>query len=460
MNCGSQTCTWNQFDGGRSLLKIIGDVLAIASIPLSFQRPDIAIDLLLNDIWDQDTQHLGSKKPRNIYKVLLMSRHFRATDPRDFVYASLGMSGVSTTTSSGRSADKPQIAFPIDYEISESQVVQAFAAHLLLHGVGADPFRSLLECYIRKLATIIPSNKNHSETPQGLDEGRDSSVARTCDPNTLLDLPSWAMHWRTTCCPDTEAALIMSADQTLLASFRSSPGKSFEYFKRPSQPSPGVCSVTGKVINFLAEVTDWTVDLEWFLQPDIWSNLLYSPQNPIPPPVKSGRSSGLRENLVAFDPTQHHRRLAFLDSSKDSLRKLALVPATARPNDVVVLLAHQSLPLVFRSGNASPTTFSHVSRKDWRSAMRTATRAVLSSDLKVPSDAAQFEVVQARASRVASAVRELGPDFEFQGPAFAYNDAFTTLYASGHTKLWTERQRQDWADSIHDTLPLQTFNLH
>ncbi|KAK0704462.1 hypothetical protein B0H67DRAFT_648897 [Lasiosphaeris hirsuta] len=195
---------------------------------------------------------------------------------------------------------------------------------------------------------------------------------------SLSDLPSWALDWQRDSCSPTETEAIYVALSRhsierfghiitwcplspnlrktyikptawdakanninlneLKTHFLAPPDK--RRWKSPRPVGDGTLELFGRVLKYVAELTDYACDLDWLTGDDDSAMALYS----------RALLGGAYERLAkckqkrAFDPDRDRRRLAVLRTPVNT--HLALVPADTRKGDLLVAVDPGVLPLV------------------------------------------------------------------------------------------------------------------
>ncbi|KAI0550917.1 hypothetical protein F4679DRAFT_187051 [Xylaria curta] len=371
-----------------------------------------AIDLRLDDLAKSSAPvKFGQHKPfRPLLDILASSRSFRVTDRRDLVYASLGMCGIPATTPSSILSMSPSMGMAVDYGKSLSRVFQDIIEYMLHTSIG------------------------------------DAFNFRVSPPHQTVDLlPSWAVDWQHSCCSAAEIASIKRAMSRrdrprfghILTWFPLAPDTRVTWvgaigdprgthanevetpFFAPSHerrwqmPRPlgdGSLELPARVIDYVAELTDFVCDLEWLLSADEDAVDLY----------KIATLGSARKRLAKckakrrFDPKRDHRRLAIMSTPADT--HIALVPADTAVGDFLVAVAPDVLPLVL-----SPKDGGGVARASeiyWSDSPGIRSQVVLFLSRR-SGHRTLDEYLQRRRKRLEKVVDVFGPRFKMKGPAFA-----------------------------------------
>ena len=271
------------------------------------------------------------KAPRDLFDVLLASRHYLVTDRKDLVYAVLGMCHVPTTIDSkATTTEGRRRKLVIDYRKIVSQVYRDMAVFWF-------------------------------DKPDGLAYAF-NFLARKVDTRQEITASSWAMDWKLCCCSEEDASLLrkdMISRSTAISGTYDTSRRNLDRFLplrsttnfadwiRPhysGENDDRVLKVSGRLLNWVAELLDFTCELGYFVQDGrsvcSWVENVKENEGFIETLKKF-----LGKQLMAFDPHKHHRRLAVLGSPAET--RLALIPATARKGDILVAIAEEVFPLVF-----------------------------------------------------------------------------------------------------------------
>jgi hypothetical protein len=190
----------------------------------------------------------NTKAPRNLPRVLLESRDFLVTNPRDAFYAVLGMCSVVTFTKSTELTTAQQLRYPkakdavlVDYSKSITEVYHDASLCILHRQRGQRNMADMWQYYKK--------SPLHSE-----------------------GLPSWAIGWRD--------RLVGWSDQYIsdfeirwgLPGDDDHPGW---FWPEPMELDPRVLCLKAKVLNYVAHLTDYTC------RPDVFVGTqgLSDPQN-------------------------------------------------------------------------------------------------------------------------------------------------------------------------------------
>ncbi len=121
-----------------------------------YGQPVIRVIGCIRSIW---YHHAGG-----LFELLMPSRRFEATDPRDKVYAVLGLGQVPMTTQKQSKTGKEPAQdasnaprFPVDYTKSVSEVYQDTVKYFINRDANLDILALLLTCRNAQSATDLPS---------------------------------------------------------------------------------------------------------------------------------------------------------------------------------------------------------------------------------------------------------------------------------------------------------------
>lgn len=356
VQCGSHKGFWEDYIQAASLLDVIGRLSP--GKPTGISRAASRVKSLVTEAQtNARVPHSGMKQPRDLIEVLLSSQDFGVEDPRDTVYAVLGMCHVATLNKLdvGRSPLSHH-PFAVDYRKSLAEVYTDVSLYI----IGAPKARRR-----KMLADVWHSYRRsslHSE-----------------------DLPSWAIDWRylrdanfravseyvvksysmSTSHPGPRPTwTVYHADDWF--PLRESPqrwptqrdGSTVEpeddwQWPRPDPANRSVLCVGARFLNYIAKLTDLTCDLDYFLRHASDESLginLGSAALSIHASSRPRQGSYLfthRASLFStFDPEKHSWRLAILGVANDA--QLCLVPPDARKGDMIIAIASETLPMLVR----------------------------------------------------------------------------------------------------------------
>jgi hypothetical protein len=373
MQCGVHQMPWDDFIQGSKIMAIVRTLL-LDQIAISQDAETSLVQLLEEAQRNARIPPSGVKPPRPLTEVLLASELFEVTDQRDTFYAILGMCNVAAYTKTvGEHSEAQRAAVLVDYSKSVVEVYND--ASLCVLGRRGNP-RSLMDMW-------------HSYQRGSLHSH---------------GLASWAMDWRSGVLEESDRAALKHHMRSYQASFETSPrvlhpNNYTEFLRRPRElfevrdvhlaqgwtplwtaPVPEtvlsyraadmsddwhwpealqskryVLSVKARVLNYVAHLTDFTCDMEDFIEQ--FNNSKHS-EGPYPFGLEQaglsiharasvGQCGHLFRHLrwtTPYDPQQHSWRLAILGVANDA--QLSLVPSTATKGDLVVAVAPGMLPML------------------------------------------------------------------------------------------------------------------
>ncbi|KAI1735168.1 heterokaryon incompatibility protein-domain-containing protein, partial [Xylaria scruposa] len=403
VHCGRDNISWDSLLLGKRLFKTIEELMErftgepIETGPGPHWQHHTAIDWRLDDL----TRNSEPVKPRqhkpfrSLPEILASSQNFEMTDRRDLIYASLGMCGIPATTPYSNLSMSPSMSIVVDYGKTLSQVLQDIIEYMLRTSIS------------------------------------DAFNFRASSPHQTADLlPSWIADWQHNCCSAAEIASIKKAmaiqdipifghkltwfPLRLIARF-----DTHDLFVAPSHarqwqvPRPlgdGSLELPARVIDYVAELTDFVCDLEWLLSADEDAWDLYQMATLGSAPKRLAKCKTKRR----FDPQRDHRRLAIMRTPADT--HIALVPADTAVGDFLVAVAPDVLPLVL-----SPKDGGSVARASeiyWNESPSEKILWQVRESL-AGGDRAMGEYLQKRRKRLEKVVDVFGPRFKMKGPAFA-----------------------------------------
>ena len=208
---------------------------------------------------------------------------------------------------------------------------------------------------------------------------------------TIAGLPSWALAWQHDCCSEGDTQVIKEAilrhlvpedghvytfcplTLTTESTYKQqdlvppSYNNSLPWSQQPilflapedqrkwEIPRPlgdGTLGLFGRVIDYVAELTDYTCDLKWLVGDD---NGIMDPRIPDCNNMYLNGAPGrlkLLDHKRRYDPKHDHRRLAILRTPANT--HVAIVPADTEVGDFLVAVAPDVLPLVLSPCERSP----------------------------------------------------------------------------------------------------------
>lgn len=375
MQCGMHQISWDAFIQGSKTLAIIRSLLPDQNA-ISYEV-EASLARLLEEAQLNATIPLsGIKSPRTLTEVLLASPLFEVSDQRDTFYAILGMCNVSThSNKSDRQSEARRAAVLVDYS---KPVVEVFNdASLCIIGRRGNP---------RFLMDMWHSYRRGPLHSQGL--------------------ASWAVDWRSGVLEEGDRAALKHHMRSYQASFERSPrvldsDNYAELLRRPrdlfevrdvhlargwtplwTAPVPDgtaqshrtagihdgwywpkslqserccVLSLKARVLNYVAHLTDFTCDVQDFLET---FNKSKHEGGPYPFELEqTGISIHARASVdrrghlfhhlrwtTPYSPQRHSWRLAILGVANDA--QLCLVPSTAVKGDLIVAVGPGMLPML------------------------------------------------------------------------------------------------------------------
>jgi hypothetical protein len=218
-----------------------------------------------------------------LLELLMTGREFDATDARDKVYSVLGLAGVPMTTDPYPDETSN---FPVDYTKSVSEVYQDAVKYFINRDRNLD------------IISILLSHRNDQST----------------------DLPSWAPDWRV---PVSEIPLNHNWD---FFTWKMAAGGYKLQAPLQSYSEVGILRVQGYFITTIKQCDDVTTGLYELLQPIIDAQAAEDS-----PDEQEPRSKEI--HVRDFDASKHTTRGCTTETNN-----LCLAPASAQPDDAVVIL--------------------------------------------------------------------------------------------------------------------------
>ena len=187
-----------------------------------------------------------AREPRNITDILLHSRNFEATQEVVVYYSVLGMCAVTARPVSSTAPNQALSGHEVIIHCSKTitQVYQNAALYLLPDDEVFTNLSYLWHYYVR--------SSRHGQTFQSL--------------------PSWVMDWRLSRVGEEDLAPIQNLNKAMPTKWfplseHSTPeeaSRSYIY-PRVARSDPRVLKLQGRVVNYIAYVSDYTCTLEDFL---------------------------------------------------------------------------------------------------------------------------------------------------------------------------------------------------
>jgi hypothetical protein len=321
VQCGENNISWQDFVGLDAMMcnimKLQPDWDNMLRIPESKVRP-----LLQEAHCNADVPLHGAKPPRDLVEVLLESREFKFTDPRDTFYAVLGMCNVDTRAgpSNGSSGNPRKVVF-VDYQKPLFEVYNDASFYIINNQSDLDVFVDLWHRYQR--------SPLHSQ-----------------------GLATWAVDWLSgvRSGPDW-----VRPDQRWLPLIedRYDNGEVREWrLPRFPQEDRTVLRLEARVLNYVAHLTDYTCDFDDLPQ---YGHKEETGAFALGTASMSVHVDGFADSPgpwfsrtprrpVKFDRSIHTLRLAILGVA--DTHQLCLVPSSASKGDLVVAVAPGMLPML------------------------------------------------------------------------------------------------------------------
>lgn len=326
VHCGPQQVSWSDFVTGRDLLEATRTLLQEQSnreVGWGTSR-ERNIFFVLSEASQNSSgaeQNLDVKTARSLTEVLRHSKYFEATKEEDVIYSVLGMCGVPTSAGSNHIPSNDHNAIYVDYSRSISQIYHDAAKFILNDCRDLSELARMWHSYTR-------SPRHHHVDPV---------------------LPSWAVDWSTGIVDELDIQAIHVAlwyhSWDWLPLRRVDDGD----WQWPCV-STSNCSqlhIKGRVLNYVAYLSEYTCDLNSFLSGDHGFKL-GSAGLSIHTASEPGHFRYLFAKIPAqptiFDNQRHAYRLAILGVAND--RQIALVPSSASKGDLVVAIGPQLLSFV------------------------------------------------------------------------------------------------------------------
>lgn len=284
----------------------------------------------------------GSKPPRDLVDVLVTSREFQVTDPRDAFYAVLGMCSVTAfTKATAEIAQYERDAVLVDYSKSLAQVYHD-ASLCILHRQGDS-------------TNLAKMWSHHMRSPLH-DEG----------------LPSWAIDWR-----DRRMRDPGSCKSGLDTSYQPHPHLQVPLYSDhtfhqrvgawswpvPHDSNPSILHLKARVLNYVACLTSYTCSPDTFYASWKNSHIDWRYLGVTGQSIhckKKLQEPGFGYALLGFDfewehyvPGTHAWRLAILGVGNDS--QFCLVPSTTEKGDLVVAVAPNTPAIVITPKSSDGT---------------------------------------------------------------------------------------------------------
>ena len=385
--CGSEQAEveWTSFDEGCLLLWDIENQLTTQGALTTQQMQSTECLTRIRELsaGARTSQKLIPSGPRDIFEVLMLSPFFEATDPKDFIYSTLGMASIPTDTAGNVRPDL-SVKIQIDYSKTTSQVYQDMVRLIVALDRTPESLAKIFHYYVKK-----------TDRPEGL--------------------PTWTMDWKALCCSSGDRRIIerlpnldkmpipiyfdISHDplrywpsyfpsRSVTTSVQFPKGRFPVAFPELQDESLdggyGRLGITGRIANVIDAVTDFTCELGSFIDLASAATFLrsgerddiqyhrsassnstasyrifdHSPEqrrkNPfLPEPLREFASPDNKPKLIVtpLDRARHDRRLAVLAAPTE--KYVVLVPVTAKPGDLLVGIDHDVLPLVLRAVGAT-----------------------------------------------------------------------------------------------------------
>jgi hypothetical protein len=322
VQCGSDQISWFQYLHAMDMMKDIAPLLKDGSI-IPWNHLAHIRSLLREARRNTEGGPGVSKTPRDLVEVLLQSREFEFTEPKDTFYAILGMCNVvAFTKPMEEQAQYPDDAVLVDYSKSLAEVFHD-AARCILHRKEST----------ENLADMWGFYKRSSLHENGL--------------------PSWAPDWLDR----------RTGNFSLSGSGLESESPVWCHWPVPMKSDPSVLHLKARVLNYVAYLTAYTYvpdrrfGIQGFTnshqrQLDITGQSIHCKKMQCEP----GADYTLvhpHPDWVMFDSKIHVWRLAILGVGNDC--QLCLVPSTTKTGDLVVAVAPNTPAMVISPKNGDGT---------------------------------------------------------------------------------------------------------
>ncbi|MCJ1455070.1 hypothetical protein MMC28_005424 [Mycoblastus sanguinarius] len=319
--CGSNELSWNTLKRGWRRLQLISQIIKdhtesketpLASTFLAGTvKDDFEALKYLKREWRARESAQGfmvrigsfyETHAGGLMELLMIGQQFESTDPRDKVYAMLGLAGAEIQSNealetSAQAANIHIRAFEVDYSKTFSEVFQYTAKYFINRDRTLD---------------ILCIKASHPDSKQ-------------CNGDTIPDIPTWTPDWRAT----GPKLLNNGQDEYLQIPFAAS---------GQSEAHPQTQNELGRL-----EVHGWVIDEIDFLI-DVTSDTFHM--------AEIGAFSGLeayQDHISNFDPRRHTRRCCRTMQGRN-----VLAPANAEGGDFVFLLLGCRLPIMLRVRDGVP----------------------------------------------------------------------------------------------------------
>jgi hypothetical protein len=329
VQCGDNNISWQDFIGldamMRNIIKLQPDRDDSLRMPERKVRP-----LLQEARSNADVPlHGGAKPPRYLVEVLLQSRQFKFTDPRDTFYAVLGMCNIETRAgpSYGGRGD-PRKVVSVDYQKPLYEVYNDASFYIINNQTSLNVFVALWHRYRR--------SPSHSE-----------------------GLATWAVDWLSGVRSRSGLDRAVSIASWLpLGEAKHDDGRARERHLPPFlQEDRTVLRLEARVLNYVAHLTDYTCDDEGNIGSFALGTASMSVHVDGFADSPGAWFSEIPHRPVKFDRKIHKWRLAILGVADTS--QLCLVPSSASKGDLVVAVAPGLPPMLIspRPGNSAAASF-------------------------------------------------------------------------------------------------------
>jgi hypothetical protein len=314
VQCGLNSVSWKDF---MRLADLMSTIRPFMGTYKNYQR----IKRLLEEARvNAEVPRNGVKQPRDILEVLLGSRDFKYTDPRDTFYAALGMCNIETSANP-RSYGGQRRVVPVDYRKSLGEVYTDATLHIISrHDRLSD------------LAAIWNNNYRRTNLHS---EG----------------LSTWAIDWRSCenaydCSGDSDIWRPLSPMRNMEDSYGSKatewPEDKEWHWPEPLPKDHAALLLKVRILDYVAHLTDYTCHPWEMRESDMFSFA------PLP-------ALNLKTLLFAqprkFQHGVHSWRIAILGITDTS--RICLVPSSVAEGDLVVAVAPTLLPMVIRPKGCS-----------------------------------------------------------------------------------------------------------
>lgn len=357
VQCGTHRISWTDFTSAATLISTVRsrfrdhEIIPVGRI--------VRIKQLMAEAQMNATMPAsGAKSPRGLIEVLRNSSDFALTDPRDTVYAVLGMCKVPATTKhSSVQLSSCQLQVMVDYSKPLVEVYNDAAVYIFEKQGDPRVLAELWHCYKRSplhteglvsWATDWRAGLLRDGEPEVFDNRmKPYRISVSNRPGTVEvdDTAAWIPLWTPT----------VTAERTHRDRQAEFLAKQW-HWPTPLRCEQPVLLLKARVINCIAHVTEFTCDVSDFISGSggnvgLAGRSIHAQDRP---DKNTYLIRSMPEGAEEFDPEVHSWRLAVLGVANNG--SLSLVPASAKKCDLVVAIAPRLFPMVIRCIPDSLTT--------------------------------------------------------------------------------------------------------